>query len=540
MTSDEVNGAEHSIPLPFCIRFSKKGPANQYLIASVEPNDDFPLGIARDTIRGWIREQGCEDWWIDEEAIAHLSREVNRLERTREYTVAEQKDCGIEIQVAADRLKAWIRVSRSYGGTPLTEALIRQALEEHQVNFGINEELLRQILQEGECERVLIAEGVPPLPGENARFEPLVHESTHKGAPQERADGTVDYKNLGLFLSVAPGTPLMKRIPPSEGTPGTAIDGNSIPAPQAFDRSPHAGVGTAISDTNPDVVVATRAGQPYFEDNSVRVDQTLEVASVNPSTGNVSFDGNIIIRGPVEPGFKVEAGQDLTILDTVEGADLVAGRNLSLITGVYGRSKTNITVEGNLEARFLSDCTVRCGGNIEIIDLIAHCNVECGGILYVGKHGGKGQISGGRLLALREIRAQILGTVSEASTVVEIGPSRSLIHRKARVDEKLDAFEQELAGIEKELIDIEIRPQGREQMGETLHRKAAELFEAIGELKKEQEMLQGKLEASGNGRIRAEEVHRGVTLCIGPRRQTVSERITYLDFRMPDENTPSV
>ncbi len=538
MASDEVNAADEAKPVPSCIQFFKKGKDTQQLVAAVEPNSDCPLGIAVETIQRWICEQGCEDWLLHSDAISQLSREVNRLDRTKEYVVAEQKDCTIEMQISQDRLKAWVRVLAAYGGVQLTEALLKQALEDNGIRFGIDEARLQQIVQEGTCERELIAEGRPPVQGENARFEPLVRESTHKGVPQEREDGTVDYKDLGLYISVAPGTPLLKRIPPTQGTPGTAIDGTAIPPPPSADRLPHPGVGTALSTDDPDVIVATRAGQPSFIENSVRVDPTLEIECVDPSTGNVEFDGNIVVRGSVESGFTVKAGQDLTILDTVEGADLIAGKNLVLLTGIYGRGKSHISAEGNLEARFLSDCTVRCGGNMEITDLIAHCDVECGGILQVGAHGGKGQISGGKLLVLREVRAHILGSVSEALTVVEIGASRNIMHRQAKVDHEILALEQELANIEKELIAIEINPAGREHLSITLHQKGDEVFEKLGELKKEKAAIEEKLEASRNGRIRAAEVHHGVVLAIGSYRQTVSELITDLCFLVPLEEKP--
>jgi hypothetical protein len=59
--------------------------------------------------------------------------------------------------------------------------------------------------------------------------------------------------------------------------------------------------------------------------------RTANSAGSNPGNlpaGNVIFDGNIIVWGAVESGYTVRAGRDLTILDTVEGADLTAGKDL--------------------------------------------------------------------------------------------------------------------------------------------------------------------------------------------------------------------
>ncbi|MBN1567825.1 MAG: DUF342 domain-containing protein [Acidobacteria bacterium] len=527
-------------PIPSCLRFTKRGADENLLFALVEPSQEAPLDIAVSEFRWWVRRQGCEGWLFKEETIWQLSREVRKLDKAKEYFVAERTDCKVEIQVAADRLKAWIRVLPAYGGIRPTEALIKESLADHRICFGINESLIQQIVQNGQCDREVIAEGAPPTPGEPVRFEPLVHESEHKGIPQEQEYGRVDYKDLGLFLSVTPGTPLLKHIPPTTGLPGTGIDGVPIPAPSEMDRLPHAGIGTALSKEDPDIVVAARAGQPYFFDNSVRVDPTLEIDIVGPSTGNVIFEGNIIVRGPVESGYEVKAGQDLSILDTVEGARLTAGRNMVLLTGIYGKNKSEISAEGNIEARFISDCSVHCGGNLEVSDLIAHCEVECEGILSLGKNGGKGQMYGGHMVAMRGVFAQILGSVSEMSTLVELAPPRDLVQRLVRIEDQIEAARKTLEIVEKHLHPAgNSSPPDEDLRTRNYEEKAAGLRQTLAELTREQAILQEKENASRHGRIKAAVAYRGVTLRIGKARESISELTHGLDFREPIEEKPS-
>jgi uncharacterized protein (DUF342 family) len=541
-THDAVRGEEApetdsetaiQIPVPPFIRFFRKGESDQLLAAAVEPSQDAPSGIPLSHIREWIRSQDCEGWLVREETILQLSRDVRRLKQAKEYIVAERKDCQAEVQISQDRLKAWIRVSPAFGGNPLTETWLRQELEKHKISFGLKKDVIQEILRDGECERKLIAEGIPPVPGEKAQFIQLVVESENKGIPQERENGSVDYKNLGLFLSVDKGIPLLKRIPPTMGTAGTRIDGSVIPAALGADRALISGPGTAVSEQDPDLIVATRAGQPSFMDNSARVDPTLEIDSVNPSTGNVVFDGNIIVRGPVEAGFTVTAGQDLTILDTVEGANLTAGKNMVLLTGIYGKHKAKISVEGNLEARFLNDCTVRCGGNIEVADLVAHCTVNCEGSVFLGKYGGKGQFFGGKLVASREVRAEILGSASEATTLVEIAPPKALIPRQTKVEEDIAKTQKELDAVESKLQTMKESSEGNKQakFGE----QATALARKLEELKMEQDAIHEKLEAAQKGKIRASQVYRGVMLRIGKHRQTINERTSDLFFFPPPE-----
>jgi uncharacterized protein (DUF342 family) len=520
---------ETETPMPGCIQFFRNGLNNQLLVAALSPSKEFRTGLAINDVKKWIGQQGCEDWYVFEETILLLSRELRRLENQKEYIVAEKKDCEIEVIVAPDRLNAWIRVSPAYGGTPLTEELLMRRLEEKNVRFGIDGEQVQKILNEGWCEREPIATGIPSIPGEPAQFEQLVKESDHKGAPQERTDGSVDYKDLGLWISVVKETPLLKRIPPTIGTPGTGVDGKSIAAAPGADRSLLPGAGAVTSKDDPNVIIASRVGRPLFLENSVQVDPTLELDSVDPSTGNVIFDGNILIRGAVEAGYTVSAGQDLTILDTVEGAHLSAGRNLSLLTGVYGKNTSELKAKGNLEARFLSDCRIQCDGNLEVSDLISYCTVECDGSVFLGKSGGRGQAYGGRIRALKEIHTQILGSVSETATLIEVGPSKTLLLSRDKIKKEMDAIENELAIIGKNIRLLKSNTAGTDNDRiNDFAVKAATLAEKFEEHKISLEDIDKKIEISERGKIRAAQVHRGVVLHVGSKTEIISEETTDL------------
>jgi uncharacterized protein len=527
-------------PIPPFVRFFKKGSGDRLLAVSVKPNTDFPVGIPISTVQNWIHSQGCDGWLLNIDAITLLAREIRKLDATKEYTVAERKDCAIEMQTTPDRLQAWIRITPAYGGVPLTEKLLSEALEKKQICVGIKEEDRARILQEGQCEKTLIAEGIPPIPGEPAKFEELVHESATKGIPQEKEYGRVDYKELGLILSVNKDTPLLRRIPPAAGTPGKAVDGTEIPAPPGPDRQLRTGQGTAISKDDPNIVIATRGGKPEFDWNFVQIESTLELDGVNPSTGNIVFDGNITISGPVEPGFKVRASQDLTVLDTVEGSDLTAGENMHLLTGVYGRGKTKIMVGGNLEARFLSECIVRCNGNIEVLDQIAHCTVECEGSIFMGRNGGKGQIFGGEILALREVQARILGSVSETTTSIGIAIPQDLLFRNAKLKQEIAGISNSLKLIENKLKSFPEDSSHQENPATSqLKEGAIKLHKKLEALQSSQAMNQNKIALCLNGKIKASEAYRGVVLHRNSYKKFIEDRVVDLIFQPPEEENPT-
>ena len=57
-----------------------------------------------------------------------------------------------------------------------------------------------------------VAAGTLPVPGEDARFDPLIQEISDR-APKVNADGLIDYREHGGICLVEPGTPLMRRTP---------------------------------------------------------------------------------------------------------------------------------------------------------------------------------------------------------------------------------------------------------------------------------------------------------------------------------------
>ena len=529
---------ETEIPIPSSIRFKKKGVNNSLLAVTIEPSGDFHLGIPLKSIQSWIRQQGCESWHQDETAVSQFARQARRLEETREYVLAERIDCCVKVTVSPDRLKVWVVVSQAFGGNPFSETLLKETLEANRVKFGIKEDVLQDIGKNGWTENRLIAEGVPPEEGEKAKFVPLVKESDHKGIPQEREDGSVDYKDLRLYLTVNEGTPLLRHFPPTAGTPGTDVNGEPILPLPVNDRVLRPGVGTTISPDDPDVIVATRSGKPSFDDNSVRVDPTLEVNKVDPSTGNVIFDGNIVVWGSVKAGYTVQAGHDLTILDTVEGADLIAGNDITLVTGIYGRGKSKISLKGNLTARFLNDCTIQCGGNIEVTDLMSHCFVECEGALRLGELGGKGQIIGGNIQVLEKARARIIGSVSEINTRIAVGPSDAFLSGVGRIKEEINQLQHDLKIIGKP-------PQSQSDQGhdenvpgfENMIAKQLALVEKLKALEEEEIKLQEKLDSSRNGHIWAEEAYRGAVLSVGTLRKTIEDLTTDFYLYPPADET---
>jgi uncharacterized protein (DUF342 family) len=130
-------------------------------------------------------------------------------------------DAVVSISVSGDRLKAFLSISppENGGAAPTLESL-RIALAEHGVCFGVDERRLAELSESPAYGRMLlIAQGRAPENGKDGSFTLQVH-TEKDGKPRERADGTVDYHDLGLVENVRKGQLLCDIMLPTEGRPG--------------------------------------------------------------------------------------------------------------------------------------------------------------------------------------------------------------------------------------------------------------------------------------------------------------------------------
>jgi uncharacterized protein (DUF342 family) len=300
------------------------------------------------------------------------------------------------------------------------------------------------------------------------------------------------------------------------------VDGEPLPSTPGKDQLIKLGPGTAFSEIDPDLVVATVSGQPVFGKNTVKVVQKLELQDVNFKTGNIDFDGSVIIRGSINPGFKIRAGADIIVSDTVEGAELIAQGNIDLRGGFFGKKQGRIEAHGNIRARFMDGCKVQCGGDLEVEDLISNCIVNCEGIVHLGKKGGRGQAYGGKISAVKGINGKILGSPSEVETHVEMSPSPTILARQLELDAEISKNEKNLDSLERSLAYLR-RAVHRDEARINSFADACTLTNVkLQEMKSELAEIVEKVGSYGEGHIRIGQAFPGVTLQFGKKKKIIT------------------
>lgn len=407
--------------------------------------------LSLEAVHQALEASDCNRCLIDEEA---LRQALHRLEEGDEslFVIGQCLPASLQLAVAADDMQVEAIVTSPSGGDPLTINKVLRQLREHGVTSGIRRNAIEKLIHHsqqaapGSEIKALIARGKPAIPGEDTRFEPLVQDARERVLqPQKRDGNRVDMRDLGEIVSVQPGTPILRRIPPSGGSVGFTVRGVALEPNTGIDRPLQADVGTEISSDDPNVLLATRQGLPCMVDNTAHVDDVLTMRKVDATTGHVDYDGSVIVQGNVGPGMRVRADGDITINGYVDSAHIEALGNITITKGVIGQQtdvdaehdehhipdhSTHVKAAGSIWVSYSQYATLEASHGIIVDKQLTHCHVISYGTLSLGGEG-------------KEARGKLIGGIIETSTHVYAGQIGAPAGAKTRINLTIAAPDNE-------------------------------------------------------------------------------------------------
>ncbi|MFD2168250.1 DUF342 domain-containing protein [Thalassotalea euphylliae] len=394
-------------------------------------------------------------------AIAELNSVLKPLQsgasgREIRYEVLTRKDAEIKINIDSEEMVAEAEITTAIGGQHLSAKAILDASKAAGVAKGFSKEQLIKLAQTaakaepGSIVKEIIAKGREAQNGKDARIKPLVQSAQERILrPKEREDGSVDMRDLGDIICVKVGDPLAQKVPLTPGVKGYTVTAKPLEPTPGEDTQLVPGQGTILSPKNQNVLVSTLVGLPKIIDNGMEVDEVYKIKNVDISTGHIDFKGSVIIDGDVTEGMRVVATGDITIGGFVESAQIEAGGDITINSGIIGKKQdvedSNISdfemsalirCGGHLYAKYCQYADIECGGNMRIENQLMHSLVEVGETLWVGEESkANGKLIGGLVSAGISVHAGIVGATAGSKTLVNF-------------NKPLEAFEVQLQDIE--------------------------------------------------------------------------------------------
>ncbi|WP_370977952.1 DUF342 domain-containing protein [Agaribacterium sp. ZY112] len=345
------------------------------------------------------------------------------------YLLGQRKDATIKITVSNDRLSARAQTTQAWGGSPLSNEEINQAKNKAKITEEcLIESAFEKLRNSSIALDIVVAEAIPAIDGEPASLKVLVDSKKDVERDVDSLEA-IDLHEVYDYTMVEEGDELVRKIPPTEGTPGVNVLGKIIKPKKGRDlKLPKKSDGVDFHPDDKNVLIAAIKGHPVVSTGQAKVDPVLTIKSVDLSSGNIDYNGTVIITGNVRSGFEVKAEGDIFVKGFVNRSQLIAGGSIFISGGVQGGGDDDdidpkISATGNIEAKFINQATVNCIGELLVKEYLLNCETQALKRIAIGEQSGRGAIIGGHTKCSGSLFAKKVGSDAYVQTVIELGTS---------------------------------------------------------------------------------------------------------------------
>ena len=319
------------------------------------------------------------------------------------------------------------------------------------------------------CTDYILAAGTPVTPGQDGYVE-YMFDTDPVARPKTNEDGSVDFHALNSVRACAEGQVLAKLHKEVPGSPGFNVFGEMIMPNNVKAAAIRHSKGSTLSDEG--VLTSDVNGHVSLTEGMVFVSSVLELADVDVSTGDINYDGNLLVNGNITTGYKVNVTGDIEVRGVIEAAEVTAGGQITVAKGINGMEKGRIKAGHSVIAKYINSAEVEAGGLIKV-------------------EGKKGFITGGVARAGNKIEAKTIGSDMGAPTSVEVGVDPSLKARRNKLIKENEELRGTLARTEPVLLATVDRLKRGDKLPPDQLKKMQELNKVI---QNQRAVLQSNLE----------------------------------------------
>lgn len=300
--------------------------------------------------------------------------------------------------------------------TPITRDDVDAALAGAGVRLGVDH-LLLNTLPLHVAGEYLVATGWEPQPGRDGYVEYLV-DQTHEFRPAARADGGVDFHAVSTIPDVHTGQLLAALVDPTPGLPGRTVRGEQVPPPPGVAAELPTGQNVTVSEDGRRLYAATNGLLEVLGDQvSVRPDYVIN-GDVDLTTGSVSFSGDVIVEGSVQPGFSVRAGGQVVIMGDVDDAE-VRGETLVWVRGAVVGEHSIVHCSGDVKVRTVHHGRIEARRSVYVEREAHEATILAGADLILER--GRNRLSGGSAWVGNQVMAGEIGAIGAIPTRISVG-----------------------------------------------------------------------------------------------------------------------
>jgi hypothetical protein len=339
------------------------------------------------------------------------------------------------VKISHNKMQANLQLHPAIPGVPsLKDEKLSELIAEAGVVSGIDEEAVTRAEQiiAGSCddfEDIVFATGKFPGEGEDAslRFELEIGPL----AGHMLDDGTIDFRDRKIMVGVRKDQHIATKIPAVAGEEGYNVLGRIIEPKTGKDmKIKIQGEARFIAEENK--VIATNDGAlSVVNKNTIKIASKITIkGDVDYTTGNIESENSAVIKGSIQPGFKIDVGGDLEIGGAVSSATIHSGGNIVIKGGITGKSSI-IDGSGDVDIHFIERGVIKSGGVVVIRKQCYYSDIEATGDIRCHRNSA---ILGGMLLAGGSLTLGNVGAENCESAILAAGvePGRYLLYHQLR------------------------------------------------------------------------------------------------------------
>lgn len=386
-----------------------------------------------------------------------------------------QNDSGFELAITKDRTQAYI-YPQGENGPEIGVDVIKGLIETERIIYGnVDDKKLAGYLASTPTKDCVfrIAQGKPSEPGKATEIK--YHFDTNPFKVKVAAidkSGKIDYKNRGKIPMVKAGDILAEIIPGTEGQPGKDVYGGVLEPPRPDLVTLSCGVGVNKGEDGLKAFAKIDGRPEVLKDNTICVTDTLTIADdIGVETGNIEFEGNIVVKGAVQEGYRVK-GKTLRA-DEINSAEIEMQGDIVVAKGIIG---SKILTDGTVKAKHIYDSTIDALGDIIVEREVYESRIETNGVFRIER----GAIMGSTLSAMKGLEATDIGSEASDPCTIITGIDNRLEKQITIIKIKISEKEKEQERLKSLLDEIKDKPQ--------------KLEEEVGQLaqKQDQAMVKGR------------------------------------------------
>lgn len=334
----------------------------------------------------------------------------------------------MQVIIAKDRLSAEIVVM---AGPAMTRDELAAAFAASGIVHGMDAAVVaavgEQVVDPSFAIAREVARGNPAVAGQDGHVDLLFVAAQLAG--QRRKDGSIDFHERSLLHPVAKGDELACVVEPTMGTAGRDLFGKELQSKPGKKAALRIGAGVRLTAAGR--VVADRAGVVAHIPGGLDVVALWQHdGNIDLHSGNLRSTGSMLVKGDVNPGFCVEATDDVVVQGAVLDASVIAGGNVVVQQSVQGE-KAFIRASGDLDCRHGTHATLVASGRLRAQDQLAHCKARGKTIELLS---GRGLAFGGELRARNTVLVLQAGSLGGAATLLAAADIADDIDQQVRAE----------------------------------------------------------------------------------------------------------